>query len=204
MKQRLVQPLRSATELPHPENLSVDVATFFNHYNNLRGSRLSPQDAKFSTVPVPHLQIPILLTNTDSGDVYGGEAVVTWQPADWWRLQGGYSYLKMEVVDAISSRGVQHQFVLRSLMSLGGDFKFDPTLRYVDSIAELGVGAYCELDLRLGYRMAPGVTLSLVGQNLLHDQHQEFSTPENREYAWRDRARCVCHVGLAVLGALGR
>jgi iron complex outermembrane receptor protein len=43
-----------------------------------------------------------------------------------------------------------------------------------------GIDAYSELDVRLAWRASEQVELSLVGQNLLHDHHLEFGTPQTR------------------------
>jgi iron complex outermembrane receptor protein len=75
---------------------------------------------------------------------------------------------------------------LRSFLTLGA-FDFDAQLRYQSRIERLpltvtgaGIEAYSELDLRLGWRASDRWTVSLVGQNLLHDEHAEFGPPEAR------------------------
>jgi iron complex outermembrane receptor protein len=158
--------------------LSFDFATFFNSYSGLRDTLPSPQDASFETSPAPHLQIPLVLTNARWGDVFGGEALITLQATDWWRLQLGYSYLHMDVLDSIGTRGIEHQLTVRSPLTLWQGVELDPMLRYVDPNPTLGISAYTELDVRLGYRLSPQLSLSIVGQNLLHSQHEEFFTPE--------------------------
>jgi len=40
--------------------------------------------------------------------------------------------------------------------------------------ARHALGGYAELDLRLGWHVSDHWELSLVGQNLLHDEHVEF------------------------------
>jgi iron complex outermembrane receptor protein len=40
---------------------------------------------------------------------------------------------------------------------------------------------YSELDLRLGWTPISRLELSIVGQNLLHDQHPEFGAPASRQ-----------------------
>jgi iron complex outermembrane receptor protein len=45
------------------------------------------------------------------------------------------------------------------------------------------VPAYTAVDLRFGWRINPGLELSLVGQNLFDPQHAEFgAAPGRSEY----------------------
>jgi iron complex outermembrane receptor protein len=58
-----------------------------------------------------------------------------------------------------------------------------------------GIDAYSELDLRVGWQVSDSWSLSLLGQNLLHDEHAEFGTAQRGgrferaasiEAAWRN------------------
>ena len=35
-----------------------------------------------------------MIFNDLEGDTYGGEFELTYQPTDWWRLSGGYTFLE--------------------------------------------------------------------------------------------------------------
>ena len=79
------------------------------------------------------------------------------------------------------------QVGLRSLLTLGETFEIDAQFRHHTRIRRMpadvtgeGIDAYSELDLRLGWRVTPQWRLSLVGQNLLDDEHVEFGTAESR------------------------
>jgi hypothetical protein len=39
------------------------------------------------------------------------------------------------------------------------------------------LGSYMEGDARIGWRVQDGTTLSLIGQNLFHQNHQEVNDP---------------------------
>ena len=65
-------------------------------------------------------------------------------------------------------------FSLRSSLDLPGHWELDAAFRYVSRIDNQQVPAYGELDVRLGWRPSPELELSIVGQNLLHDDHAEF------------------------------
>ena len=44
----------------------------------------------------------------------------------------------------------------------------------MDDITAQNVGSYLTLDARLGWKPARNWEISIVGQNLFHDQHLEF------------------------------
>jgi iron complex outermembrane receptor protein len=76
---------------------------------------------------------------------------------------------------------------LRSFLSLGERFELDAQLRYQSRIDTTpltlegeGVAPYTELDVRVGWQASDQWTISLVGQNLLHDEHPEFGPLEAR------------------------
>jgi iron complex outermembrane receptor protein len=64
---------------------------------------------------------------------------------------------------------------------LPANLEFDTTLRYVDELPNQNVRRYVALDVRLGWRPTKNLELSVVGQNLLDNQHPEFSSPLRTE-----------------------
>ncbi len=74
----------------------------------------------------------------------------------------------------------QQRVSLRSAISPMQTIDLDILFRYVDSNKAAGfsgstiIDAYVSLDVRLAWRPVEGVELSLVGQNLLAGQHQEY------------------------------
>jgi iron complex outermembrane receptor protein len=157
---------------PHPEVL-LDIATFYNVYDDLR-SQEPPADSP----------IPITLANKLAGETWGVELRSNLQPVSGWRLQVAYAWLDKELrLDPDSrdpTRGVgegndpEHRVTVRSSHDLPGGLELDGWLRYVSALPSPAVDDYAELDLRLGWRSAGGLELSLVGQNLLHESHAEF------------------------------
>ncbi|MFL6293142.1 MAG: TonB-dependent receptor plug domain-containing protein [Thermoanaerobaculia bacterium] len=157
---------------PHPEVL-LDVAAFYNVYDDLR-----------SQEPPANGAIPITLANKLAGETWGIELRSNLQPVPGWRLQVAYAWLDKELrLDPDSrdrTRGAgegndpEHRFTLRSGFDLSAGLELDGWLRYVSELPSPAVDDYTELDLRLGWRSAGGLELSLVGQNLLHESHAEF------------------------------
>jgi iron complex outermembrane receptor protein len=78
-----------------------------------------------------------------------------------------------------------HQFRIRSYVDLGRKTELDATVRFTSALPSPAVERYAELMLRLGWQARPGLDLSLIGQNLLHDRHEEFAAATPREYLHR-------------------
>jgi len=155
--------------------LSTDLALFWNDYDQLRS--VTPGAPFLEFAPIPHLVLPFTLNNTLSGHTYGLEMAVDWRPHKNWRLQGSYSYLRMSIDDSGSTEGSspRHQFSLLSSLTLSPRAELSTWLRLVDELPALGIPAYTSLDARLAWSPLPDLTFSLVGQNLLDDRHPEFN-----------------------------
>lgn len=173
--------------------VTTSIAAFYNEYNNVRSTSLSPPD------PVFGLPFPLFYENNLEGETYGCELSVIYQALPWWRLRGGYNLLledirvspgRTDFNNALNETAdPQHQFSLRSSMDLPHNFELDAALRWVDSFhfnnnaVSDTVPAYFELDVRLGWHPTKNLEFSVVGQNLLHGQHLEYviASPNPRE-----------------------
>ena len=154
--------------------LLADVAVFVNRYDSLRS-----QELRF--VPAPRF----VLGNQLNARTGGVEVGATAQLTRTWRLHGSYAWLKKSLTfdpgstdptgGVFEANDPSHLASLRSQMELPRGFSFDAFLRYAAERPFPRVPAYGELDLRLGYRITDRWELSLVGQNLLHEAHQEFN-----------------------------
>ncbi|HEB95551.1 MAG TPA: TonB-dependent receptor [Sedimenticola thiotaurini] len=165
------------------DNLSMDLALFYNDYDNLQTFEASdPSNPLSSTV----------FGNGNNAHSYGAELSLEWRPLEWWRLQPNYSYLKVEgwldadstdrtgsevVIDAASPR---HQVSVRSMMDLPHNLFFDAWVYYMSPLEETnyfgheGVDGFTSVNLRLAWRPSDRVELSVTGQNLLDARHTEF------------------------------
>lgn len=165
------------------ERVSVDFATFYNDYDDLRttefrGAGLDP------SLPGSPIVGRIDIDNKAYGETFGGELAVTWQPVDWWRWRGSYSLLEVQLhpkptsVDGDAEdderKSPHHQFFLQTSLDLPGHVHCDVMGRYVDQLRELGVDAYFAADARLAWRPTSRLEISVVGQNLFDDRHLEF------------------------------
>jgi iron complex outermembrane receptor protein len=164
-------------------NLSLDIATFYNNYSNLRTAEPGAPFVEGSPAPTD-IVIPFVAGNKMSGGTYGVELFADWKVVPKWRLAGSYSYLQMDIhknansldptPDNPNGSSPRHQWYLRSSIDLPKHFDQDTTLRFVDQLPGLNVPSYYSLDAHLGWRPVTRVELSIGGQNLLNNWHFEF------------------------------
>jgi iron complex outermembrane receptor protein len=164
-------------------NLSLDIATFYNNYSNLRTAEPGAPFLEGSPAPTD-IVIPLVAQNKMSGGTYGVELFADWKVIPKWRLTGSYSYLQMDIHKNLDSQdptpdnpngsSPRHQWYLRSSIDLPKHFDQDTTLRFVDNLPSLGLPSYYSLDAHLGWRPARNIEFSIGGQNLLNNRHLEF------------------------------
>lgn len=179
-------------------HLVIDVALFFNDYDDLRFAILDPQGV---TVGANGIVLPVPLVNGEQGRTYGLELTADWRPQNGWRLQLGYSYLRADLeksgnldaatiipADLGDERNPRHQLSLRSGFDLFERAELDLWVRYVDAISDLvvatpeGIGSvddYFTLDVRLGWRFGENFEVSLVGRNLIDPTRLEYLNEAN-------------------------
>jgi iron complex outermembrane receptor protein len=164
------------------DQISGSLSTFYNEYTKIR-----------STTPTPGTVLPIYLQNNLEGTTYGLELSADYQMLDWWRWHAGYDFLKEDIhvapgeTDFTNANNEtadpQNQVFLRSSMDLPQNLELDLGGRFIDSLAinngptVASVPGYFELDARLAWHPTKNMEISVVGQNLLHDQHAEYGFP---------------------------
>jgi iron complex outermembrane receptor protein len=164
-------------------NLSLDIATFYNSYSNLRSAEPGTPFPEGGPVPTD-IVVPFVAANKMSGGTYGLELFADWKVIPKWRLSGSYSYLQMDIhknsdsqdptADIPNGSSPRHQWYLRSSVDLPKHFDEDTTLRFVDHLSGLNLPGYYSLDAHLGWRPMKNLEFSIGGQNLLDNQHLEF------------------------------
>ncbi len=163
---------------PHRQ-VFVDLATFYNVYDDLR-----------SLEPSPVTGFPLIIRNERYGTTYGGEVSVTFQAADWWQLSGSYSYIHENLRfragshdptgGSLEGNDPAHLATLHSAMNLPGHLQFDWTLRHSSRLPLPALPAYTTLDVRLAWNPTRDWEVALVGQNLLESRHAEFAGGANQ------------------------
>jgi iron complex outermembrane receptor protein len=165
------------------KRLFFDVAAYINYYDDLQSFEF--EAPVFNPAPAPgHFEQPIVTRNRLYGVTYGVELASTWDVTDWWRLKGVFAWLEMNLkadpastdfsVADLEEVDPEFQWSLRSHMDLPSNWEFDQTLYYVDALKSQQVRSYFRLDLRVGWRPTDNIEISIVGQNLLDNQHQEW------------------------------
>jgi iron complex outermembrane receptor protein len=119
-----------------------------------------------------------------AGDTYGVELFGQWEITKRWRLRGYYAFLMIRLQpgptavpgsDLAQGESPQNQVYLSSSWDLGRNVDFDLIARYVESLPALQVPGYIEMDIRFAWRPRKHLELAVVGQNLLQDEHYEFT-----------------------------
>jgi iron complex outermembrane receptor protein len=160
----------------------VTLAGFYNLYDDL--TSLERGEPFILPGPPEQVVFPILIRNKLEGRVYGGESSIDFVPFTWWRMQGTYSYLQVDldlaegsedpISETAEDASPHNQASVRSYFDLPFAASFDGVFRYVDNLPARATSSYPSLDLRLAYRVTDALELSVVGQNLLAEHHREF------------------------------
>ncbi len=169
-------------------DLSLDFAGFYNQYGDM-------ETAEFGSVGFDSdLGAVVQETNySNLGEYrsYGVEFSGAWALFDFWKLNLGYSFLKIDadlnsnltasiLINEAVNRYPMHQIQLRSYLDLPFNLELDTAFFFVDELrvhdasdANADFSKYLRADIRLGWRPMKNLDVSLVGQNLIHE-HQEF------------------------------
>lgn len=173
-------------------NLHLDIAAFDNRYDGLASLELGSS----STLPDGRTLVPIFHQNLNAGRARGIETVAHLSLTENWRITASHSYLRLE----IDSRGMdinrsrfyegatpRHQFALSSYFTLSDILEFDVHFRHVGRLRQLpqivtgeGIPGYEEIDVHLAWQVSPAFRISLVGRNLLNDDHIEIGAEAAR------------------------
>ena len=166
--------------------LSFDVALYEHRYHRLVAG--FPNGVIFETTPAPpHTTIVSGVDNLGEARVRGVEALARFEPHRDLRLTLAYTYLasSYDYEGAASSvfdegRDPQHQGSIRALWTPFEALDVDAALYAVDKLRAGrpasfgGVDEYWRLDLRVAWRVRPGLELWAVGRNLTDDRHSEW------------------------------
>lgn len=166
------------------ENLSFDLAGFYNFYDDVRTAEVGTPSLVFA--PVPHLALATLLDNKSRVRSYGTELAANWSPTAWWRLGASYTFFKLQVFRDSSSTDITaddqegdaptHQLQLFSRVDLPWNLEFDSAVYLVENLGKNpGVEGYARFDFRLGWQPRDDLDVSLVVQNAFDRRHAEWN-----------------------------
>lgn len=162
------------------EWVNLDIASYINLYKNLN---VAVAQSPLFNPGDPSIILPFEFENDQDGKTYGIEIASTFTPYDFWKVRFNYTFfdidLDLQTSDPVIIRfpegtSPKHKFAIQSFLNLPHNFEFDSTLYWVDELEEFDIGDYTRLDVRLGYTPVKNLSFSIVGQNLLQKEHQEF------------------------------
>jgi iron complex outermembrane receptor protein len=166
------------------KRLSIDLAAFYNDYDD-QGT-VEPATPFFETTPAPpHLFVPSINENLMHGETHGLEIAANWKVCDRWTLSPGYAFEQIHMHLDPSSRDTVSVFAaqgsspvnsaqLRSHMSFPHALAWDTSAYFIGPLTDPVIPSYTRVDTLLSWHYREGMSVSLVGQNLVRDHHIEF------------------------------
>lgn len=154
--------------------LSTSATVFHNDYDHLRTQEIDPT--------YTYLTFGSLM----EGEATGIELWGSYQLTQAWRMSAGFTALherlrlKPGSNDAAgpgtAGKDPEHTLQLRSHYAFDERRELEVGLRKVAALENPAVPGYWALDARFGWRIAPNLELSVVGQNL-NGGHAEYGVP---------------------------
>ena len=161
------------------DTLSVDLATFYNQYDDL----VTVEPGTPTPIAPGVFQVPLPLDNKAGGRSYGTELAMAWAPTEAWELDASYSWQRVDVdldADSVSppsdegDRVPRQMAHLRSHHILTEATDLDLLAWYVGAVEAFAVDAYVRLDCNVTHRLGEATTFQLGVANLLHDGGPEW------------------------------
>lgn len=153
--------------------LSYSLTAFHHDYDHLRTQELDPTRSY------------LVFASLMEGSASGIEAWGSWQAMPRWRLSAGWTALHQRLrlkpggndVGGLAAarRDPSHTLQLRSNFNLDDAREIDVTVRRVGEMPASRLSSYTAFDARFGWRLRPGLALSVVGENL-NGGHAEFGS----------------------------
>jgi iron complex outermembrane receptor protein len=160
------------------QRVSYALTAFYNDYDHLRTLKPNPAGAGF------------VFANDREGSAYGFEGWGNWHVSDRVRLSAGFASQQLDLsvrpgaVDlqpgGAEGNDPDYWYKLRASFDLAADWELDAFLRHYATRPNPEVPNYTAVDLRLGWRAARDVEVSLALQNLLDRRHPEWGPAVNR------------------------
>ena len=149
------------------KHLSFDLATFFNKYENIiANAGLSYGNDLFA-------------------EAYGVELSATWQVAENLKIIGNYTFQDVEThgnaAGTYEETSPRNQASVRAYYDFNDKLSVNTAIYYYDNVANPNVttesvpSSYIRYDLGLTWKVKDNVELSVWGQNLADNQHQEYN-----------------------------
>jgi iron complex outermembrane receptor protein len=168
--------------------LSLEASAFFNQYRDLTSEQSGPPVPE-ADPPPEHLLMPTYLGSQLRGEAHGLEAFANVRLATRWTLSPGYTFLTAHLHANAGSTDLttgpeteggspEQQAELRSQVNLPRHWEWTTSAYFVGRLIAPHIPSYTRLDTNLAWQLSEKLSLSLVGQNLLENLHQEYAGPD--------------------------
>jgi iron complex outermembrane receptor protein len=166
------------------KRLSIDLSAFYDDYDHQE--TLEPATPFFETTPAPpHLFVPLINENLMHGETHGLELAANWKVSDRWTLSPGYAFEQIHMqldpsshdtgsVAAAEGSTPVNSAQLRSHVNFPHNLAWDTSAYFVGRLTDPQIPSYTRVDTLLSWHYREGMSVSLVGQNLVRDHHIEF------------------------------
>ena len=166
------------------EQLSIDVAAYYNDYHDQETTE--PGTPFFTPAPPPpHTVLPLIYANLMHGESHGAEISANWKIGSRWTISPGYAFEGIHMHLKLSSRDTTsvaegegsspvQSAQLRSHLLLTRDLSWDTSAYFSGRLTDPMIPSYTRVDSGLTWRWNKKSSLSIVGQNLARDHHEEF------------------------------
>jgi iron complex outermembrane receptor protein len=165
------------------KRLSVDLATFYNVYDDLR--TLETEEAVVTATPIAGLMTPLVFANNGYGRVAGVEVTAFWTVNDVLQLSGNYTRLHMrlrasaasndEDARAFEDQNARNLLYARAYADLPYRIGLAAELRYVSAIPGEDVAGYADGNIHVSRDLLQGLRLSISVDNVVHRRHAEWN-----------------------------
>lgn len=157
-------------------NATVSITAFYSEYDRLRSAQ--------QATPLS----PFTLQNNAEGRSHGVEIWGDWKPLDKLKLTAGVVFQQVALDyppgllagSAFDANDPSKYGMLKVSYDIRPNHLLDAVMRYSGRLSNPDVPSYTSMDVRYGWKINPDVELSVIGQNLLDDEHPEFSSVINR------------------------
>jgi iron complex outermembrane receptor protein len=169
------------------KSLSIDLAAFYGDYTHQE--TVEPAPPIFETTPAPpHLFVFSTFENLMHGESQGLEIAANWKVSDRWTLSPGFAFEQIHMhldpssqdtqsVGLAEGSGAVTSAQVRSHYIFSHNVAWDTSAYFVGRLSDPKIPSYTRLDTGLTWHCREGLSISIVGQNLLKDRHLEFIEP---------------------------
>jgi iron complex outermembrane receptor protein len=166
------------------DRVSLDFAAYYNSYDQLETTE--PEPSFFETTPRPlHVVMPLNYENLIHGETHGVEIFGTWKVSSRWTLTPACAFEEIHMhldpgskdtttVAAVQGDSPRQWARVDSHLILATRLSWDASANFVGRLANPSVASYTVVNTQLTWNVKEHLSASLVGQNLVRNQHIEF------------------------------